>query len=74
MNFPCASAPIVYEPPSAALVTSRSSVLKMSDDELDERDSPLQCIVARQEAWKESGSGSSGLRYQLLRDVWMNYD
>ncbi|KAH6835111.1 EEIG1/EHBP1 protein amino-terminal domain protein [Perilla frutescens var. hirtella] len=99
MNFPCGAAPIVYQPPSAASVTSflgeidhhhqltrsRSSVLRKSqtsDDELDELDSPLKSIISdslqaspssAKPGWtlKENGSRNP-LRYQLLRDVWMD--
>ncbi|KAI3463095.1 hypothetical protein Pfo_019758 [Paulownia fortunei] len=101
MNFPCAAAPIVYQPPSAAsvasilgefgshsqLTRSRSSVLKKSqtsDDELDEMDSPLKSIIldsfqaspsSVKPGWisKENGSRNA-LRYQLLRDIWMDCD
>ncbi|GER31344.1 hypothetical protein STAS_07332 [Striga asiatica] len=93
MNFPCASAPIVYQPPQADSVAialgefgtqpqlsrSRSSVLKKSqtsDDELEELDSPLKSIIldgfqaSPSSVLKENGSRNA-LRYQLLRDVWM---
>ncbi|CAL5371662.1 unnamed protein product [Camellia sinensis] len=66
------------------LTRSRSSVLKKSytsDDELDELDSPLTAIVETFQAsptptkpsWisKEKGS-QNAVRYQLLREVWMN--
>ncbi|CAL5415252.1 unnamed protein product [Camellia sinensis] len=68
------------------LTRSRSSVLKKSytsDDELDELDSPLTAIVETFQAsptptkpsWisKEKGSRNA-VRYQLLREVWMNSD
>lgn len=99
MNFPCGAAPIVYQPPPAASVTSfvgeieshpqltrsRSSLLRKSqtsDDELDELDSPLKSIIpdvfeaspsSAKHGWtlKENGSRNP-LRYQLLRDVWMD--
>ncbi|KAG6410174.1 hypothetical protein SASPL_128226 [Salvia splendens] len=99
MNFPCGAAPIVYQPPPAASVTSflgeidchpqltrsRSSLLRKSqtsDDELDELDSPLKSIIpdafeaspsSAKHSWtlKENGSRNP-LRYQLLRDVWMD--
>ncbi|KAI8002298.1 hypothetical protein LOK49_LG08G00794 [Camellia lanceoleosa] len=66
------------------MTRSRSSVLKKSytsDDELDELDSPLTAIVETFQAsptptkpsWisKEKGSRNA-VRYQLLREVWMN--
>ncbi|KAL3829500.1 hypothetical protein ACJIZ3_018302 [Penstemon smallii] len=99
MDFPCDAAPIVYQPPSAASVSSifgeignhpqltrsGSSVLKKSqtsDDELDELDSPLKSIIldsfhasssSIKPSWvqKENESANS-VRYQLLREVWMN--
>ncbi|KAK6128281.1 hypothetical protein DH2020_037979 [Rehmannia glutinosa] len=101
MNFPCAAAPIEYQPPSAAsvasflgeigihsqLTRSRSAILKKSqtsDDELDELDSPLKSIIldslkaspsSVRPDWisKENGSRNA-LRYQLLRDIWMDSD
>ncbi|KAK4417881.1 hypothetical protein Salat_2200800 [Sesamum alatum] len=67
------------------LTRSGSSVLKKSqtsDDELDELDSPLKPIILDsfqsspspvRPAWasKENGSWNT-VRYQLLREVWMN--
>ncbi|KAL0344115.1 UNVERIFIED_CONTAM: hypothetical protein Sangu_1298900 [Sesamum angustifolium] len=67
------------------LTCSGSSVLKKSqtsDDELDELDSPLKSIILDsfqsspspvRPAWasKENGSRNT-MRYQLLREVWMN--
>ncbi|KAK4392886.1 hypothetical protein Sango_1759400 [Sesamum angolense] len=67
------------------LTRSGSSVLKKSqtsDDELDELDSPLKPIILDsfqsspspvRPAWasKENGSRNT-MRYQLLREVWMN--
>ncbi|CAH9132055.1 unnamed protein product [Cuscuta epithymum] len=59
-----------------------SSILKRSytsDDELDELDSPLSCIMADRSRdsslkkidWKTNGKGSRNIvRYQLLRQVW----
>ncbi|KAL7094946.1 hypothetical protein ACP275_11G136700 [Erythranthe tilingii] len=62
------------------LTRSKSSVLKKSqtsDDELDELDSPLKSIIIDnfQASANRNGSRSSNaLRYQLLRDVWMDCD
>ncbi|CAK9145478.1 unnamed protein product [Ilex paraguariensis] len=67
------------------LTRSRSSVLKKSytsDDELDELDSPLTSITfdkfqpsptSTKSSWisKENGSRNA-VRYQLLREVWIN--
>ncbi|KAL3636677.1 hypothetical protein CASFOL_018976 [Castilleja foliolosa] len=69
------------------LTRIRSSVLKKSqtsDDELDELDSPLKSIIVDglqappspvKPGWisKENGSRNA-LRYQLLRDMWMECD
>lgn len=66
------------------LARSRSSVLRKSqtsDDELDELDAPLKSIISEaspssaKNGWalKENGS-QNPLRYQLLRDVWMDCD
>lgn len=65
---------------------SGSSVLKKSytsDDELDEFDSPLYAIVDNirssssptptKSGWTSTQNGSrNSVRYQLLREVWMN--
>lgn len=63
---------------------SRSSVVRKSytsDDELDELNYPLSSILNSGSSspastkhnwkWKES-SDESAIRYELLRDVWMN--
>lgn len=64
---------------------SRSSVVRKSytsDDELDELNSPLSAILFSDSSsspvstkpnlkWKESHNESS-VRYELLRNVWMN--
>ncbi|XP_073120965.1 uncharacterized protein [Henckelia pumila] len=99
MTFPCAAAPVIYEPPSASsvagfsgesggtplLIRNGSSLLKKSqtsDDELDELDSPMKSIhldfsqsspSSVKPAWVSNKNGSlNAVRYQLLRDVWMN--
>lgn len=64
---------------------SGSSVLKKSytsDDELDELDSPLSAIVdniqssssrSTKSCWGSTENSSlNSVRYQLLREVWMN--
>ncbi|PIN03857.1 hypothetical protein CDL12_23613 [Handroanthus impetiginosus] len=67
------------------LLCSKSSILKKSqtsDDELDELDSPLKSIILEsfqsspssvRPGWisKENGSRNT-VRYQLLREVWMD--
>lgn len=67
------------------LTRSRSSLLRKSqtsDDELDELDAPLKSIILQgspsssaKPGWtlKENES-LNPLRYQLLRDVWMECD
>nr|GMC46281.1 uncharacterized protein LOC109149986 [Ipomoea batatas] len=63
---------------SSQLTRSRSSVLKKSytsDDELDELDSPLNLITMENSKVTKPGDGSgngNGVRYQLLREVWMS--
>ncbi|XP_057982168.1 uncharacterized protein LOC131167383 [Malania oleifera] len=66
---------------------SGSSVLRKSytsDDELDELDSPLTSIIvdssrsspaAAKPKWvSKENSGRNAVRYQLLREVWLNSD
>ncbi|XVE92176.1 hypothetical protein REPUB_Repub01dG0074700 [Reevesia pubescens] len=95
-NYPCMATPIVYSPPSAtsltgiigevgsqALQRSRSSVLRksyISDDELDELDSPISSIMienpwdsptSKAPNWMKAGKGGRKVvRYQLLREIW----
>lgn len=62
---------------------SGSSVLRKSytsDDELEELDSPLAAIIngfqgSTSPNWKSKENGNQiGVRYQLLREVWMSSD
>lgn len=69
---------------SSQLTRSRSSVLKKSytsDDELDELDSPLNFIKMdntevspslTKPGWMSRTGSGNGVRYQLLREVWMS--
>ncbi|KAL3636454.1 hypothetical protein CASFOL_021001 [Castilleja foliolosa] len=87
-SFPLTATSTIYSPPSAALLTcagnqmlqsSRLSFLEksnISDDELDELDSPFTSIIPDNSALaklrlitKESG-GRDVIRYQLLREIW----
>ncbi|XP_019185838.1 PREDICTED: uncharacterized protein LOC109180610 isoform X2 [Ipomoea nil] len=94
MNLPYPAAPIQYVPPSAASVTDffdgvsglrsiQSSLLNkscMSDDELDELDSPLSFILtgctnetvslANPSSISRGSANRNAVRYQLLREVW----
>ncbi|GFP95859.1 hypothetical protein PHJA_001730100 [Phtheirospermum japonicum] len=94
-SFPCTATPTKYLPPSAALLScvgevgsqvlksSKLSTLKksyMSDDDLDELDSPLTSIIpesyqsssalARLSLMPKEKGGRDILRYQLLREIW----
>lgn len=62
---------------------SRSSVVRKShtsDDELDELNSPLSSIlftnssspVSTKPNWKKVSHNEASVRYELLRNVWMN--
>ncbi|CAI8612146.1 unnamed protein product [Vicia faba] len=75
---------IGHESQISQLRRSRSSVVRKShtsDDELDELNSPLSSILFNNSSspvstkpnlkWKESHNESS-IRYELLRNVWMN--
>lgn len=95
-SFPCIATPPVYSPPSAAsfasiigevgsqsLQRSGSSLLRkshISDDELDELDSPITSIIgdnsrgtptSTKPSWLPKGKGGRDVvRYRLLREVW----
>ncbi|KAL4581530.1 hypothetical protein LXL04_006052 [Taraxacum kok-saghyz] len=77
-SVPCTATSVVYNPPSESSI--RSSILgsekqltrksNTSDDELDEISSPLTAIIdaTTKGSWKSKGT----IRYQLLKEVWMN--
>ncbi|KAL8052417.1 hypothetical protein ABFS82_05G002900 [Erythranthe guttata] len=91
-TFPCNASPTKYSPPSAALLTcvgevgsqviqsSRLSSLKksyISDDELDELDSPFTSssffkgsALAKLSFMPKEKGGRNIIRYQLLREIW----
>lgn len=99
-SHPCTAPPTVYSPPPVTLLAnfirevgnhtvqrSGSSLLKKSytsDDELDELDTRLTCIITdnswrisapRKDEHMPKGNGSRKVaRYQLLREVWKDYE
>ncbi|KAA8528993.1 hypothetical protein F0562_033519 [Nyssa sinensis] len=95
-SFPCIATPTAYSPPPGASLTRiigevgshtlqrrGSSVFRkshISDDELDDLDSPITSIVvdnsrvystSTKPNWMPKGKGGRNVvRYQLLREVW----
>lgn len=88
MSLPCAAGSVVYHPPSSircilgdggSQLTRSGSILRKSntsDDELDDLSSPLTAIIDtsyRRNPTKPSlRLKDGGIRYQLLKEVWMN--
>ncbi|CAL9219283.1 unnamed protein product [Arabidopsis halleri] len=65
------------QPQAPQLSRIRSSITRKaytSDDELDELSSPLAVVVLQQEGSKKINNGGADeiVRYQLLRECWMN--
>ncbi|KVH92775.1 uncharacterized protein LOC112515961 [Cynara cardunculus var. scolymus] len=88
MSLPCAAGSVVYQAPSSircilgdggSQLTRGGSILRKSntsDDELDDLSSPLTAIIdtsCRRNPTKTSSRlKDGGIRYQLLKEVWMN--
>ncbi|KAI3670122.1 hypothetical protein L6452_41768 [Arctium lappa] len=88
MSLPCAAGSVVYQAPSSircimgdggSQLTRSGSILRKSntsDDELDDLSSPLTTIIdtsCRRNPTKPSSRlKDGGVRYQLLKEVWMN--
>nr|KYP63371.1 hypothetical protein KK1_017940 [Cajanus cajan] len=64
-NFPCNAAPIVYSPPPAATITNITGEIGSGSQLRRSRSS-----VVRKSYTKSRDE--SAIRYELLRDVWMN--
>lgn len=65
------------QPQSPQLCRIRSSVTRKaytSDDELDELSSPLAVVVLQQTGSKKVNNGGADetVRYELLRECWVN--
>ncbi|XP_068665641.1 uncharacterized protein [Aristolochia californica] len=78
-HFPCSAAPIVYLPPSTAVVSLLHRGQTSSDDELEELDMPLKSIIvdSRQSSTSTprslkatQNSCSNAVRFHLLRELW----
>ncbi|KAJ9562584.1 hypothetical protein OSB04_007744 [Centaurea solstitialis] len=86
MALPCAAGSVVYHPPSIRCIlgddgsqlTRSGSILRKSntsDDELDDLSSPLTAIIdtsKRNPTKPSSRLKDGGIRYQLLKEIWMN--
>ncbi|XP_074577804.1 uncharacterized protein LOC141834328 [Curcuma longa] len=89
MNILCNASPVIYSPPSiisiksfigeiqaTSLTRTGSSVVRkchISDDELEEFDSPLSSIMDKSfspRSENKANDNFSSIRYQLLREVW----